>query len=158
MNSAKYNDQAVNVDDVLDNVMVYWLTNSIISASRIFSNQLNKTEQSYNMDRYSNQSTVLQFRSAWNANFFISSVPIFVPTMCTFYPSNSVAPQQSQGLLSDKYHQILRYNEESQQSPSIIASNIIESFTLLESKGFARFDRKHTCHAPELAGKIIIDI
>lgn len=75
----------------------------------------------------------------------------FVPTMCTNYPNAIFV--QSESYLSDKFQQILRYKEETQRDQQsstpeaeIIASNIIESFQLLEEKGFGVINGKHTCY------------
>lgn len=55
MYSSKFKNEVgesvVNIDEILDNVMIYWLTKTIGTSSKIFTNHKDPVEQAYKLDR-----------------------------------------------------------------------------------------------------------
>jgi len=41
-----------NIDELLDNLMIYWVSNSLTSSMRFYAEALNPSKPKYNMDRY----------------------------------------------------------------------------------------------------------
>ena len=40
-----------NMDELLDNIMVYWVTNSITSSARLYSEAFSRRQTAYKFDR-----------------------------------------------------------------------------------------------------------
>ena len=74
------------LDELLDNVMVYWVTNSITTSVRLYAETMN---------------------SAYRA-LKIEELPIKVPTACAMFPHELLA--QPKSILASKYHNIVQYN------------------------------------------------
>ena len=47
------------MDELLDNIMIYWVTGTITTSMRIYAEQFTKTQREYGLDRY--ESCVIPF-------------------------------------------------------------------------------------------------
>lgn len=71
------------LDDLLDNVMIYWTTNSITTSMRLYSENFNKERRSMNLE----------------------SLPTVVPTVCAAYPYDLVYTPEA--ILRNKFTNLL---------------------------------------------------
>ncbi|EFA00566.1 Juvenile hormone epoxide hydrolase 1-like Protein [Tribolium castaneum] len=95
------------LDDLLDNVMIYWVSNSITTSVRLYSEAFNKAQLSLGVER----------------------IPLKVPSACAVF-RNEIA-HQPPALLSEKYHNLVHYSEKSDgghfaafEVPKILAEDI----------------------------------
>jgi len=111
------------IDDLLDNVMVYWVTNSITTSQRLYAETLNIKQFSYGID----------------------NVPTYVPTGCFSAPNELL--NKGEWLSSDKYPQLVHLTESQKgghfasfEQPELVQEDILTFFKHLESTGLALFD------------------
>lgn len=74
------------LDEILDNIMVYWVTNSITTSARLYAETM----------------------SSANRNLNIEHLPIKVPTACAAFPNELLVLPES--LLKNRYPNIIQYN------------------------------------------------
>ncbi|XP_034174046.1 juvenile hormone epoxide hydrolase 1 [Osmia lignaria lignaria] len=74
------------LDELLDNVMVYWITNSITTSARLYAENFSSPNRALKIDE----------------------LPIKVPTACAVFPSELLALPQS--LLTGRYPNIIQHN------------------------------------------------
>ncbi|XP_051170361.1 juvenile hormone epoxide hydrolase 1-like [Leptopilina boulardi] len=74
------------MDELLDNLMLYWVTNSITTSQRLYAESFSKAHLALNMDR----------------------VPSHKPTACAMFPNELV--YQSESLLKSKYRNLIQFN------------------------------------------------
>lgn len=107
------------LDELLDNIMLYWVTSSITTSVRLYSEN---------------------FSTAYRA-LKIEQLPIKVPTACAIFPNELTAAPKS--LLTDRYPNMIQYNIlrsgghfAAFEEPKLLAEDIF-SFVkkLVESKG-----------------------
>jgi len=111
------------MDDLLDNLMVYWVTNSITTSTRLYAETFNIKQMSYGID----------------------NVPTYVPTGCLSSPNELL--NLGEWLVSDKYPQLVHFTEADKgghfagfEQPEIFLKDIVTFFKLLESSGLALYD------------------
>lgn len=75
-----------SLDELLDNIMVYWVSNSITTSARLYSENFNSAYRSKK----------------------IELIPIKVPTGCAVFPHEILALPQN--MLTDRYPNIIQYN------------------------------------------------
>ncbi|XP_063244853.1 juvenile hormone epoxide hydrolase 1-like [Bacillus rossius redtenbacheri] len=75
------------LDDLLDNIMIYWVTGSITTSMRLYSESFNKAHYSLGFER----------------------IPVEVPTACALFP-NELA-YQSEFILKDKYKNLVQVSD-----------------------------------------------
>jgi len=114
-----------NMDDLIDNLMVYWVTNSITSSMRFYSEALNLRERAYEMDK----------------------VPVLIPTGCFSSPNELV--NNGPWIISDKFQNLVQFTEPAKgghfaafEVPDLISKDILKFFNHLESSGLAGFEKK----------------
>ncbi|CAL8103894.1 unnamed protein product [Orchesella dallaii] len=112
----------LKTDEFLDNVLVYYMTSSITSAMRTFS-ELNGSEKRHQTE----------------------SVTSYVPTGCLVFPRDAFT--QPEFVMYDKYYQIIRYNKASKggrfgafEAPQIVAQDSIDLFKFLDYIGLSLFE------------------
>ncbi|CAG7712467.1 unnamed protein product [Allacma fusca] len=74
------------VNDLLDNIMVYWVTNSMTTAMRIHA-------------------------QSFQGNHSFSRIPVKVPTACLVPSNEPLFRAQTRQVKEDKYHNLTQYNE-----------------------------------------------
>ncbi|KOC61382.1 Juvenile hormone epoxide hydrolase 1, partial [Habropoda laboriosa] len=74
------------LDELLDNVMVYWTTNSITTSVRLYAESFNPAYMALKVER----------------------LPVKVPTACAVFPNELLI--QPQSLLQDRFPQLIQYN------------------------------------------------
>ncbi|CAK9811524.1 Juvenile hormone epoxide hydrolase 1 [Anthophora quadrimaculata] len=74
------------LDELLDNVMVYWITNSITTSMRLYAENFNPTYMALKVER----------------------LPVKVPTGCAVFPDELLI--QPKSLLENKFPQMIHYN------------------------------------------------
>jgi len=105
-----------DADYLLDNVMLYWVTNSITSSMRIYSEVFSHRARKYKIDH----------------------VPVKVPTGCLSLPHEGLN-SQSEFFLQDKYHQLISFTRGAKgghfaafEVPDIFSAEIHKFFNLVE--------------------------
>lgn len=96
------------IDELLDNVMVYWVTNSITTSVRLYSEQFSSAQRALQMDH----------------------VPVKVPTACAAFPNELFLTAKS--ILKSKFHNLIQYNVLERgghfaafEEPQLMANDII---------------------------------
>jgi len=105
------------LDDLLDNVMVYWVTNSITTSVRLYSEALSKRQFAWGMDK----------------------VPVQVPTGCLSSPDEFGG--QSEFQIHDKFPQLKSFTRSNKgghfaafEVPEILATDVLKFFNSLNKK------------------------
>lgn len=103
--------------DLLDNIMIYWVTNSITTSVRLYSEVMNKRFMSLNLD----------------------GIPTDVPTACARFKHELAYMPDS--LLSDKYTNLIRTSDFENgghfaafEVPQILAKDIWVSIVKMEKQ------------------------
>lgn len=111
------------LDELLDNIMIYWVTNSITTSVRLYAEIFNPTSTG------------------------VGSVPVKVPTAC-FAPRHEFF-DMPEFFLPGKFPQLKRYTRGTKgghftafEIPDILAKDIVESFSLFEKSNFTKFNQK----------------
>ncbi|CAG7836555.1 unnamed protein product [Allacma fusca] len=78
--------ESFTLDELLDNVMIYWVTNSIGTSMRLYKEALSDRQAAYGMTK----------------------VPTYVPSACQTSPHEYLG--QAEALLVDKYPQLMSYS------------------------------------------------
>jgi len=106
------------LDELLDNVMIYWVTNSITSSMRFYAETLSLRERKHEMDR----------------------VPVTVPAACLNTPKEFYFSPRF--MVEDKYNNLVRYTNAEKgghfaafEVPQIVANDVIAFVQQLESSG-----------------------
>jgi juvenile hormone epoxide hydrolase len=114
------------LDDLLDNVMVYWVTNSITSSVRLYAEAFAKNHRDLKID----------------------SVPIQIPTGCMASPKELFGGQPP-WILQDKIHQLVHYTKAEKgghfsafEVPEILSKDVLKFFNHLETKKLVNFNKK----------------
>lgn len=96
-------------DEILDNIMLYWVTNSMTTSSRLYAEQYNNTN---------------------NKNEF-DNLPVNVPSACAAFPREILFHPES--LLRSKYTNLIQYNDlprgghfAALEEPTLLANDIFE--------------------------------
>jgi juvenile hormone epoxide hydrolase len=115
-----------NLDDLLDNVMVYWITNSITSSTRLYSEFFNKKSIG-----------------------LMANVPVKVPTGCVASAEEFWGNWQTKWTVQDKYPNIVHYTVEEKgghfsafEVPDLFAKDVVKFFNYVEKSGLANFNKK----------------
>ncbi|XP_014484117.1 PREDICTED: uncharacterized protein LOC106749308 [Dinoponera quadriceps] len=97
------------MDELLDNVMLYWVTNSLTTSVRIYAEQFNKAHMSSKIDE----------------------IPVNVPTACAVFPYELLYTPES--LLRDKYTNLIQFNHLPRgghfaafEEPALLANDVYE--------------------------------
>ncbi|KAL6429368.1 hypothetical protein ACFW04_008209 [Cataglyphis niger] len=97
------------LDELLDNVMLYWVTNSLTTSVRIYAEQFSARHRSSNIDELS----------------------VDVPTACAAFPHELA--YQSESLLRDKFTNLIQFNHLPRgghfaafEEPGLLADDIFE--------------------------------
>jgi len=105
------------LDDLLDNLMIYWITNSFTSSARFYSEGFNHKELAWGMDK----------------------VPVRVPTGC--FATNEEYGAQSEFQIRDKFPNVLSYTRASKgghfaafEVPDALATDVVKFFNLVLQK------------------------
>ncbi|XP_029168139.1 juvenile hormone epoxide hydrolase 1-like [Nylanderia fulva] len=103
------------LDELLDNVMLYWITNSLTTSVRIYSEQFNKRHMSSRIDE----------------------LPIDVPSACAMFPHELA--YQSESLLRNTYTNMIQFNHLPRgghfaafEEPGLLADDIFEFVSKVE--------------------------
>jgi juvenile hormone epoxide hydrolase len=112
-----------DLDNLLDNVMVYWVSGSIVSSMRLYSEAFSKARMDLKLD----------------------NVPVKVPTGCLASPHEFFAGQ-SEWLLQDKFPQLLHFTHGEKgghfsafEVPDVFAKDVVKFFSDIEKSGAASF-------------------
>ncbi|XP_011250832.1 juvenile hormone epoxide hydrolase 1 [Camponotus floridanus] len=104
------------LDELLDNIMIYWLTNSLTTSVRLYSEQFNKKHMSSRIDE----------------------LPVNVPTACAAFPHELA--YQSESLLRDKFTNLIQFNHLPRgghfaafEEPGLLADDIFEFVSKTEN-------------------------
>ncbi|XP_067008639.2 juvenile hormone epoxide hydrolase 1 [Anabrus simplex] len=103
--------------DLLDNIMIYWVSESITTSMRLYSETFNKAQLSLNMD----------------------SVPTPVPTACAVFPNElSYTPKC---LLEEKFKNIVKFTHMERgghfaafEEPELLADDVFDAVKIMRSK------------------------
>ncbi|EFN83232.1 juvenile hormone epoxide hydrolase 1 [Harpegnathos saltator] len=97
------------LDELLDNVMLYWVTNSLTTSVRLYSEQFNKAHFSSKIDE----------------------IPVDVPVACAAFPHELA--YQSESFLRDKYTNMIQFNHLPRgghfaafEEPALVANDVFE--------------------------------
>ncbi|XP_026672258.1 juvenile hormone epoxide hydrolase 1-like isoform X2 [Ceratina calcarata] len=74
------------LDELLDNIMVYWVTNSITTSARLYAETMSSAYRSLKIEQ----------------------LPVKVPTACAAFPNELLV--QTKSLLKDRYPNMIQYN------------------------------------------------
>nr|XP_046470969.1 juvenile hormone epoxide hydrolase 1-like [Neodiprion pinetum] len=106
-----------NIDELLDNVMVYWVTNSITTSMRLYSESFNKA----------------------HFNLRIDSIPIHTPLACAIFPHEIF--YQSEAILRSRYANMIQINHLPRgghfaafEEPQLLADDFWSFVGLIEKK------------------------
>ncbi|XP_026826537.1 juvenile hormone epoxide hydrolase 1-like [Ooceraea biroi] len=98
-----------SIDELLDNIMLYWITNSITTSVRIYAEHFNKTNLARKLDE----------------------LPVNVPSACAAFPHEIL--YHSEVLLRYKYTNLIQHNHlprgghfAAMEEPSLLANDIFE--------------------------------
>ncbi|XP_033323810.1 juvenile hormone epoxide hydrolase 1 [Megalopta genalis] len=75
-----------NINEILDNIMVYWVTNSITTSARLYAENFSAASRATKIDQ----------------------LPVKVPTACAAFPNELLLTAKS--ILSSRYPNIIQYN------------------------------------------------
>lgn len=110
--------EAFTLDELLDNLMLYWVTNTIGSSMRFYKEAMSDRQAAYGMNK----------------------VPTYVPSACQTSPNEYLA--QAETLLVDKYPQLLSYNVLEKgghfaafQVPQVVSQDVISFFNKIVVSG-----------------------
>ena len=105
------------LDELLDNVMLYWVTNSLTTSVRIYAEQFSKRHMSSRIDE----------------------VPVDVPTACANFPHELA--YQSESLLRNKFTNLIQFNHLPRgghfaafEEPGLLADDIFEFVSKVENE------------------------
>ncbi|XP_029670456.1 juvenile hormone epoxide hydrolase 1-like [Formica exsecta] len=97
------------LDELLDNVMLYWVTNSLTTSVRIYAEQFTAKHRSSNIDE----------------------LPVHVPTACAAFPHELA--YQSESIVRDKFINLIQFNHLPRgghfaafEEPGLLADDIFE--------------------------------
>ncbi|PNF15772.1 Juvenile hormone epoxide hydrolase 1 [Cryptotermes secundus] len=103
--------------DLLDNVMIYWVTGSITTSVRLYSEAFTKAQFALKLD----------------------SIPSITPTACAAFP-NELA-YQPKSLLQEKYLKLVQYTDMPRgghfaafEEPELLADDVFEAVKIMDSK------------------------
>ncbi|XP_076659281.1 juvenile hormone epoxide hydrolase 1 [Halictus rubicundus] len=96
-----------SLDELLDNIMVYWVTNSITTSVRLYAETFSSASRTLKIERF----------------------PVKVPTACAVFPNEIVLTPES--MLKDRYANIVKYNSMERgghfaafEEPQLLANDI----------------------------------
>lgn len=102
--------------DLLDNVMIYWVTGSITTSVRLYSETMNKAQFALKLD----------------------SIPSQTPTGCAMFP-NELA-YQPKSLVHEKYHKLVRFTDMPRgghfaafEEPELLSDDVWETVKIIRS-------------------------
>ncbi|XP_046470974.1 juvenile hormone epoxide hydrolase 1-like isoform X1 [Neodiprion pinetum] len=105
------------IDELLDNVMVYWVTNSITTTMRLYAETFNIAHLMFQTEMF----------------------PIYTPTACALFPHEIT--YQSESLLRFRYRNLLQVNHMPRgghfaafEEPKLLADDVWSFVTLAEAK------------------------
>nr|CAD7434550.1 unnamed protein product [Timema monikensis] len=103
--------------NLLDNIMIYWVTDSITTSVRLYSESFNKAQMSLGVD----------------------SIPIKVPSACAMFPNEIAYTPES--LLKSKYHNLVQFNDMARgghfaafEEPQLLANDIWSAVKLMQEQ------------------------
>ncbi|XP_058807867.1 juvenile hormone epoxide hydrolase 1-like [Phymastichus coffea] len=95
------------MDELLDNLMFYWVTNSITTSQRIYAENFNKANRALGIDK----------------------IPITVPTACAMFPNELL--YRSESILKERYTNLIQFTHPARgghfaafEEPRILADDI----------------------------------
>ncbi|KAK2586579.1 hypothetical protein KPH14_011458 [Odynerus spinipes] len=113
------------LDELLDNVMIYWVTDSITTSVRLYAEQFNST----------------------NMKMDIDSIPIDVPSACVMYPHELVYVPEK--ILRSRYHNLIHFRNMPKgghfpafEEPQIFADDVYKFVNKVEEQ--TKNERKKT--------------
>jgi juvenile hormone epoxide hydrolase len=108
-----------NLDELLDSVMIYWVTNTITSSMRLYYEAFSNNPLAYTID----------------------TMPVNVPTACLNMPED-FWNSQNEYLVNDKYPQIVHYTKARKgghftaiEVPDILAQDAVDFYNRIEMNG-----------------------
>ncbi|KAJ4438982.1 hypothetical protein ANN_14936, partial [Periplaneta americana] len=103
--------------DLLDNVMIYWVTGSITTSMRLYSETFNKAQFALQLD----------------------TIPCRVPSGCAMFPNELIYSPKC--LVEEKYPNLVRFTAMPRgghfaafEEPALLGDDIWETFKIIESK------------------------
>ncbi|RLU21450.1 hypothetical protein DMN91_005823 [Ooceraea biroi] len=98
-----------SIDELLDNIMLYWITNSMTTSARIYAENFNKT----------------------NRESGLENLPVNVPSACAAFPHEIL--YHPENLLQSRYTNLIQYNYlprgghfAAMEEPALLADDIFE--------------------------------
>jgi len=127
------------LDELLDNIMLYWVTNSLTTSVRLYAENLNKSYMALKIDQlvyFLFRSSLLQ-EDIHNCFFFILyaylifRLPINVPSACAIFPHELLYVPEK--MIRSKYINLIHYNHLPRgghfaafEEPALLAGDIFE--------------------------------
>lgn len=109
------------LDDLLDNVMIYWITGSITTSVRLYSEAFSKKQRGLNLDK----------------------IPTYVPTVCASYPNELLYIPDS--LLYEKSKNLLYVSHLPKgghfaafEQPTIFADDVWKAIKVIEEHNYSK--------------------
>ncbi|KAL0126299.1 hypothetical protein PUN28_005002 [Cardiocondyla obscurior] len=103
------------LDELLDNVMIYWVTNSLTTSVRLYSEHFSKAHMGSRIDE----------------------LPVSVPVACAVFPHELF--YQPESLIKDKYHNLVQFNHLPRgghfaafEEPALLADDVFKFVATVE--------------------------
>uniref|UniRef100_A0ABD2WKD5 microsomal epoxide hydrolase n=1 Tax=Trichogramma kaykai TaxID=54128 RepID=A0ABD2WKD5_9HYME len=95
------------LDELLDNLMVYWVTNSIVTSQRLYAENFAKPNRDLAVDKYVYTSKQLSFIELQKNIFSSFRFPVKVPSACAMFPHELMYRPES--IMRDQYVNLIQF-------------------------------------------------
>lgn len=129
------------IDELIDNLMMYWIPRSMTTAMRIYAETFNIKTRSLGIDSYDFRDyfflLIKRHADCTICVFFDYRVPITVPSACAQFPNEII--HQPKEFLNDRFKNLLRATKmprgghfAAMEEPELLANDIFESVKEME--------------------------